>query len=137
MTFILLLVILSSVKLNHLTLKVIYLLERTIEITLLYDYYGELLTERQQEILRLYYFHDLSLGEISEKLDISRQGVYDHLHRSEKLLHQYENQLELASKFKNHRNKLDKLFQHVKEVVSDNSEKEKILKEINNLKEQL
>ena len=58
----------------------------TTELILLYDYYGALLTERQQECIELRYNQDLSLGEIGQELGISRQGVFDNLSRAELLL---------------------------------------------------
>lgn len=60
------------------------------ERILLYDYYGELLTERQRECFELRYYQDLSLGEIAQELGISRQGVFDNLSRAESLLSKME-----------------------------------------------
>ena len=62
----------------------------TIEIILLYDYYGDLLTTRQKECFEMRYYQDLSLGEIGEELGISRQGVHDNLSRTEALLRNME-----------------------------------------------
>ncbi len=56
------------------------------ELILLYDYYGDLLTDRQKECFELRYNQDLSLGEIGSELGISRQGVFDNLSRTEALL---------------------------------------------------
>lgn len=61
-----------------------------IEIVLLYDYYGDLLTERQKECFEMRYYQDFSLGEIGEELGISRQGVHDNLSRAEALLRDME-----------------------------------------------
>ena len=61
-----------------------------VEIVLLYDYYGDLLTERQKECFEMRYYQDLSLGEIGEILGISRQGVHDNLSRAEALLRDME-----------------------------------------------
>lgn len=61
-----------------------------LEMTLLFDYYGELLTERQRSCLDLRYNQDLSLGEIAQELGVSRQGVFDNLSRAEALLHNME-----------------------------------------------
>ena len=55
----------------------------TTELIMLYDYYGELLTDRQRECFELRYNQDLSLGEIGQELGISRQGVHDNLLRTE------------------------------------------------------
>ena len=60
------------------------------ELILLYDYYGDLLTERQKECFELRYNQDLSLGEIGQELGISRQGVFDNLSRTEALLKNME-----------------------------------------------
>ena len=62
----------------------------TTELILLYDYYGALLTDRQQECFELRYNQDLSLGEIGQELGISRQGVFDNLSRAEALLKNME-----------------------------------------------
>jgi predicted DNA-binding protein YlxM (UPF0122 family) len=60
------------------------------EMVLLYDYYGNLLTDRQKECLEMRYNQDLSLGEIGQILGISRQGVHDNLSRAEMLLRNME-----------------------------------------------
>ena len=62
----------------------------TIDLVLLYDYYGDLLTERQKECFELRHYQDLSLGEIASELGISRQGVHDNLNRTESLLREME-----------------------------------------------
>ena len=61
-----------------------------LEMTLLFDYYGELLTPRQRTCLDMRYNQDMSLGEIAEELSISRQGVHDNLSRAEALLRNME-----------------------------------------------
>lgn len=61
-----------------------------LELILLYDYYGGLLTERMRECFEMRYAQDLSLGEIGQILGISRQGVHDNLSRAEALLKNME-----------------------------------------------
>lgn len=61
-----------------------------LEMTLLFDYYGELLTERQKLCFDMRYNQDLSLAEIAEELQVSRQGVHDNLSRAEALLRNME-----------------------------------------------
>lgn len=60
--------------------------------------YGGMLTEKQRDVLELYYDEDLSLGEIAENLSISRQGVRDSIKRGEETLEQLEEQLGLMKK---------------------------------------
>lgn len=57
---------------------------------MLKDFYGSLLTDKQQYVLELYYEHDLSLSEIAEEMGISRQAVHDIIKRAEGLLSDYE-----------------------------------------------
>ena len=73
-------------------------LEKSIRVNKLIDFYGDLLTPHQKEILSLYYQMDLSLSEISEQLDISRNGVYDALKKGVNILEKYEEKLHLISK---------------------------------------
>ena len=72
-----------------------------LELILLYDYYGNLLTDRQRECFELRYDQDLSLGEIGEELGISRQGVYDNLSRTEALLKNMEAKTGCVSRDRN------------------------------------
>ena len=67
--------------------------------SLLYDFYGELLTKRQQDVMTLYHEENLSLSEIAEEFSISRQGVHDALKNAEKSLADYEDKLGLVGKF--------------------------------------
>ena len=61
-----------------------------LEMTLLFDYYGDLLTERQRMCFDLRYNQDMSLAEIADELQVSRQGVHDNLSRAEALLRNME-----------------------------------------------
>ena len=88
-------------------------IEKMVEIGLLFEQYKELLTEKQREMVSLYYEEDYSLGEISENLGVSRQGVYDTLKRSEKILREYENKLHLVAKLK------EKFLKSIREKVVD------------------
>ena len=72
-----------------------------VDLVLLYDYYGDLLTDRQKECFELRYYQDLSLGEIGEELGISRQGVHDNLSRAEALLRNMEEKTGCASRDQN------------------------------------
>ena len=95
------------------------MVEKILEISLLYDFYGQLLTDKQKNIIELYYNNDLSLGEISEILNISRQGVYDFLKRSEKLLYRYESKLGLVEKFLHQKDKLKEAYNLLDSLGND------------------
>lgn len=83
------------------------MLEKVSQIILLKDFYGPLLTEKQQAILNLYYENDFSLSEIADDMNISRQGVYDLVKRAEHQLIQYEKKLGLVEKFQRTRSQLE------------------------------
>lgn len=71
--------------------------EKTQRMNRLYDYYHELLTEKQQRYLDLYYQEDYSLGEIASLFSVSRQAVHDNIHRSAQTLERYEGILHLLA----------------------------------------
>ncbi|MEW8972798.1 MAG: YlxM family DNA-binding protein [Tissierellaceae bacterium] len=80
------------------------MVEKLVQIGILFDFYGKLLSKRQYSIVELFYLQDLSLSEIGEELNITRQGVYDTLKRAEENLYRYEDTLGLAAKFnENHK----------------------------------
>ena len=85
-------------------------LEKSIYINELFDLYGSLLTKKQQEIIELYYCDDLSLSEISEQLDVSRNAIYDCLKKGIKQLENYEKELKLHKK----EQELEEYFKKVK-----------------------
>lgn len=74
-------------------------MERIVQQGLLYDFYGELLTEHQRYVYEEVVIHDLSLSEIAQELGISRQGVHDLIKRCDRLLEGYEKKLGLVGKF--------------------------------------
>lgn len=73
---------------------------KDLTITMLFDFYGELLTEKQKLAMDLYYNQDLSLAEIAEPLGISRQGVRDFIKRGEKQLLELEQKMGLLMRFR-------------------------------------
>ena len=73
-------------------------LEKTIYIGQLFSFYKSLLTEKQRDMLSLYYEEDFSLSEIAEQFNISRQGVHDNIKRGEKSLKIYEDSLHMNEK---------------------------------------
>lgn len=74
-------------------------MEKFVEQTLLYDFYGELLTERQQQVYESVVLEDYSLSEVAEDLGTSRQGVHDMIKRCNHTLEEYESRLHLVEKF--------------------------------------
>lgn len=75
-------------------------IKETLDMNELLDMYESLLTKKQSDVMSSYYQEDLSLAEIAENMDISRSGVSDHIKRTEKLLHEYEEKLQLVKKHK-------------------------------------
>lgn len=86
-------------------------MEKRFEISLLLDFYGELLTEKQRNIMDMYFNNDLSLSEIAEINDTSRQAIHDTIKRSDNALLVYEEKLKLLNK--NH-----KLKENLKNIIS-------------------
>ncbi len=118
--------------------KILYIGVSNVDIlktTLLYDFYGELLTEKQKEIYELFYQNDMSLSEIAAELDISRQAVRDQLKRTEKILSEYEEKLMLVEKFMANKNSAGRIRKLIDELENKNelsSESLVIAEEIRN-----
>ena len=74
-------------------------MEKIYEQTMLYDFYGELLTDHQRSIYEDVVYNDMSLGEIAEERGISRQGVHDLIRRCDRILQEYESKLHLVERF--------------------------------------
>ncbi|MDD2978692.1 MAG: YlxM family DNA-binding protein [Hespellia sp.] len=94
---------------------------------LLYDFYGELLTEHQKEIYEQFVLEDLSLSEIAADEGISRQGVHDLIKRCHKILNSYEEKLHLVEKFlsiKENVHRIDELLNEYSAVSDKNNEEE-------------
>lgn len=86
------------------------------EMCMLYDFYGEILTEKQKELFDLYYNDDLSLAEISEHMGITRQGVRDGIMRAERALRDTEQKLRLVAKYGQTQTELEHLADIVWEL---------------------
>ncbi len=81
-------------------------LERLEYKGMLYDFYGELLTQHQKKVYEDAVFNDLSLSEIADEQGISRQGVHDLIRRCDKILNDYEDKLHLVEKFSKIKNNI-------------------------------
>jgi len=80
--------------------------DNTLRMTMLFDFFGELLTDKQREYFDLYHNEDLSLSEIAQKAGISRQGVYDIISRAEKTLIEFENKTGVVQRWLDTQNSL-------------------------------
>ena len=96
-------------------------------MVVLLDMYGSLLSENRRNIMHLYYEEDLSLGEIAEMQDITRQAVYDSIRKSTGILTDTENKLHLASRFRCLKDELEEIEKNAS-LLSESREKENILK---------
>lgn len=93
-------------------------MERIVEQTLLYDFYGELLTPHQKMIYEEYVLDNFSVSEIAKEHNISRQGVHDQLKRVDRLLNEYESTLHLIDRFMKIKNKVNEISSYSKQVLS-------------------
>ncbi|MDK8253408.1 YlxM family DNA-binding protein [Dialister micraerophilus] len=84
-------------------------LEKIVQKGELLDIYGKLLTKRQRECLELYYDENLTLAEIAEHFNISRQAVHDAMRHGEEQLYTYEKELNIVTKRKERQNNVEKL----------------------------
>lgn len=84
-------------------------MESFVRRSLLYDFYGELLTDHQKKIFQEIVFDDFSVSEVARDEGISRQGVHDMIKRSEKALEEYESRLHLVDRFLKIRNQTDEI----------------------------
>lgn len=104
-----------------------------LEKTLLFDFYGELLTEHQRGIFELHYFQDMSFQEISESLCVTRQAVSGQLVRALKTLNEYEDKLNLVKKHRERAEKARLLIAGISDGYSgliDNDELKKLTDKI-------
>lgn len=105
-------------------------MEKIVEQGLLYDFYGELLTEHQRKIYEDVVYNDLSLSEIAQDHGITRQGVHDMVRRCNHLLNEYENKLHLVDRFM----KIKSGVSEMKELAKNTSlSREELLTEVDRL----
>lgn len=92
-------------------------MDKIAETSLLYDFYGQLLTEKQRQVMGLYHEENLSLTEIADEFMISRQAVHDTLKKAERSLAEYENKLGLVEKFVRTNRALEKIENEIDEIT--------------------
>lgn len=113
-------------------------MDNNLEMTLLFDLYGDLLTEKQRTCFDLYYNQDLSLAEIAASEGISRQGVHDSISRSEAALRNFEAALGVLHRERLKQQALDRITAAVSQLPDDPATRqtaEEIMLAVNSLKE--
>lgn len=93
---------------------------KDLSVSILLDIYGDMLTEKQKEVIELYYNEDLSLGEISELSGITRQGVRDSIKRGEAFLTEMEDKLHFADKCREAAELLGKIKEMARQMAEHN-----------------
>jgi hypothetical protein len=97
-------------------------MEKIVRQSLLYDFYGELLTEHQKNIYEDVVMNDLSYSEIAQLNGISRQGVFDMMKRCDRILEEYEEKLKLVERFEKAREKAAEIEKDIKELKKRNGD---------------
>ena len=95
---------------------------KDLRISFLMDFYGDMLTDKQKEVVQMYYNEDLSLGEIAQIAEITRQGVRDSIKRAEATLIELEERLGLARKFRQMEDELEHIILCAREIAFDAEE---------------
>ena len=112
-------------------------MEKKVEINMLWQIYGKLLTEKQYEYIDYYYNNDLSLSEIAENENITRQAVRDIIKKGERKLFEYEEKLLFMRKTINQEKQIQNILLNLNKIQKDSSDKqvtsilEEIRKELN------
>ena len=99
-------------------------MEKKVEISMLWQIYGNLLTEKQYEYIDYYYNEDLSLSEIAENDNITRQAVRDIIKKGERKLFEYEEKLLFMKKTINQEQKIQQILLNLTKIQKDSSDKQ-------------
>ena len=110
-------------------------MEKILEQTLLYDFYGELLTEHQKQIYEDVLLNDYSLSEVAQEQGISRQGVHDLIKRCNKILQDYESKLHLVEKFVAIKEQIKKMEASLQ--GTEQPDREELIRQLNEILENL
>ena len=103
--------------------------DKTLHMTMLLDFYGELLTEKQRSFFEMYYNEDLSLAEMAELMGISRQGARDLVVRAEATLSETEEKIGLVKRYREQREVIQKMDEKLSELsrITEGMAKELVL----------
>ena len=112
------------------------ILDKNIKISILCQIYGKLLTEKQYQVLDDYYNNDLSLSEIAENLNITRQAVRDNIKKGENKLFEYEEKLQIMKTTLRNEKKIEDILEQITKIQTNYSDKQ-IAKILENVKKQL
>lgn len=127
----------NSVKYNSITKKRVVIMEKNVKISILCDLYGKLLTKKQFDFLNDYYNNDLSLSEIAENNQITRQAVRDIIKKGEKKLFEYEEKLLFMKRMSNQEKTIEHVLSELTKIEKTSSDKkvaqilETVKKELN------
>lgn len=107
-------------------------MDKKVEVSMLLQIYEKLLTEKQYRVIDYYYNEDLSLSEIAENEEITRQGVRDIIKKGEKKLFEYEEKLGFMKRTLNQEKKIEKALSELTKIQKDSSDKQisSVLEEI-------
>ena len=112
-------------------------MEKNVTVSILLDIYGKVLTDKQQDVLDLYYNENLSLAEIAEEIGITRQAVHDCIAKGEKKLFNLEETLGIMKKLDNQEKQLQKILLELSQIQQKDSDKhindiiENVVRELN------
>ncbi len=109
-------------------------MDKITEASLLYDFYGQLLTKRKQEVMELYHEENLTLSEIAEEFGISRAAVHDSLKSAEKSLQEYEQKLNLVSKFVKTNEAIGRIDQMIDQLAETYTDDPKLVNRLEEIK---
>lgn len=110
-------------------------MDKILEQTLLYDFYGELLTEHQKQVYEDVVLNDYSLSEVAEEQGISRQGVHDLIKRCNKILQDYESKLHLVEKFVTVKEQIERM--EVSLLKTEQPDREELVHQLHGILENL
>lgn len=112
------------------------MMEKHVEISMLCQIYGKLLTEKQYELINDYYNNDLSLSEIAENNDITRQAVRDIIKKGENKLFEFEEKLLFMKRMLDQEKQIQEILVELSKIEETSSDK-KIEKILNNIRKEL